>query len=281
MSSPTDTPHIDVYIPVYNDRKHIARAVRSALNQSDVELRVLVSDNASTDGTYEILEEVAKTDSRLVIHRNSENIGMMGNIRRYADLVNAPYYMFLCSDDYLNDPTALRQALSLIESNPDMVSVYCDLDFVDQNGRHILFNKFERDEVFSAEVTMRKSLIKTRNRFGIPLLHKTEISKEYPYNVEVTYTCDIWHSYKVGQHGICGHIAAPLIANSYTGENLTRTLMQKAKAEYRFLSELENIPLTGFEKLRQSLNFYRTLASKWLFFSVIIPFRQRRGKSGQ
>ena len=161
---------IQVYIPVYNDMSFLPDAVGSVLMQRDVDVEVIVSDNASTDGTSEWLADAASREPRLVVHRNRENVGMMNNINRLRELVTADYYMFLCSDDRLGAPDALSSALRVMQA-PDVVSVYCDMLYIDALGRTLATRRFDRAGRFDTAATLKASIISGRNLFGIPLLH--------------------------------------------------------------------------------------------------------------
>lgn len=264
---------IDVFIPVYNDVDCIGRAIQSCLNQKGVDVRVLVSDNCSTDGTFELVSELAKTDSRIKVSQNSSNLGLAGNMQRVHELVSRPFYMFLCSDDFLLDLNAFGDSLKLFEKYPDVMSVYSDINFVDGKERLIATNRFKRGEVFEAEETLRESLLTTRNRFGIPLLHRTRVSAEYKYRDDLVYSNDLWHSYKVASHGVCGHIARPCIANTYTGSNLTVSLMRHAIVELRSIEASEQLNFGLFDRVRQHVNHIKTIAAKTFFFKILIPLR--------
>lgn len=266
---------IDVFIPVFNDEKYIARAIYSCLNQEHVDVRVLVSDNCSTDNTFRIIQDIAVRDPRVIIHQNKRNIGKTGNMLRFVDLVERPFYMFLCSDDFLLDEQVFASALRLFGQHENLASVYSNIDFLDPNGKLIFTNSFKRDEVFDPDVTMRRSLITTRNRFGIPVLHRSEFGKRHPYIEEADYSADLWHSYKVGKHGTCGHINRSCIGNTYTGNNLTRTLMSEALKELKFVADLEGIQLTRFEKTYQRLNHTKTFCAKYIFFNLVVPIKTR------
>ena len=273
------SPAVEVFIPVYNDILNIERAVLSCLNQKNIDLRVIVSDNQSTDGTFEKLEALAASDSRLVLVRNDKNIGMMPNIIRYVDLVKASYFMFLCSDDFLCDDTALSQAFTMINHSNDIQSVYCNLKFVDHDGRQFAKNIFKRERVFNAEDAFKQSIISLRNKFGIALLHRTAIARQYPYPADGTYTADFWQSYKIGCHGVCGHIDKIMIANSYTGENATNTVMFQALKQTKTLQKAEGIELTSWENARQKVNYVWVTAQKIIALKVLLPvFRHLKRK---
>lgn len=275
----SNTRQVDVFIPVFNDVKYIARAINSCLVQKGVDVRVLVSDNCSTDGTLEIVQNIARDDARVELHQNKTNIGMIPNLQRVGDLVTRPFYMFLCSDDFLLDNTAFSKAFDLFDSHSNLASVYSNIDFVDPNGKLILTNRFNRPEVFDAQQTMHQSLISTRNRFGIPLMHRTEFGLRYEYAKDLRYIADLWHSYKVGLHGKCGHINSSAIGNSYTGNNLTKDLIASAMSEFDRVAVMENIKLTKIEKLYQWFNSHKTYWSKNLFFKFVLPLKTKANEN--
>ena len=70
-------PSVNMCVPTYDARKTVMSTLQSILNQAYHNLEILVVDNASTDNTVSLLEQV--NDPRLVIHRNDRNIGAGAN----------------------------------------------------------------------------------------------------------------------------------------------------------------------------------------------------------
>lgn len=267
---------IDVYIPVYNRKIRVGRAIASCLAQEGVDVRVLVSDNASTDGTWDMLQKMAAQDPRLVPTRNAENIGMLPNINRMIELVDRPFYMFLCSDDHLIDSRAFAKAMALMDTYPEVQSVYCDMQFQYSDGTRIIDNRFVRPAVFDPKAAFIGSLIRTRNGFGIPLLHRTEAGLSHPYRDDCVYASDVLHSYMVARGQACGHIAELCIGNTYSDDNMTRGMMDTALRAFRVAEEISGMRLTPLQRLRQSLNHRLVFLQKLLFFKVFLPLRKAR-----
>ncbi|MGW7196511.1 glycosyltransferase family 2 protein [Streptomyces chryseus] len=93
---------VGIIVIGYNDARHIAQAVMSALRQGPAVAEVLVIDDASTDDTAAVLEEIARRQPRVRVVRRAVNSGGCGTprndgLRAAAD----PYVMFLDSDDEL------------------------------------------------------------------------------------------------------------------------------------------------------------------------------------
>ena len=64
------------------------------------------------------LDRLAERDPRVRVHRNATNIGALANCRRFFELAEAEFSMFLCSDDRLAAPDALASALAVMHREP-------------------------------------------------------------------------------------------------------------------------------------------------------------------
>ncbi len=117
-----NTPLVSILIPVYNRRLYIEQAVRSALAQTYPHIEVIVSDNASTDGTWEILEQLTKADSRVRIFRHPSNIGPVRNWLACAEKATGQYAKILWSDDLIA-PQFIAMCAPYL-ANPDVGFVY-------------------------------------------------------------------------------------------------------------------------------------------------------------
>ncbi|MEV5377982.1 glycosyltransferase family 2 protein [Streptomyces nondiastaticus] len=98
---------VGVIVIGFNDAAHIRDAVRSALAQGPAVAEVIAVDDASTDGTAAILDELADTDPRLRVVHRAANSGGCGTPRNDGvRAATAPYVMFLDSDDTLPEGAA-------------------------------------------------------------------------------------------------------------------------------------------------------------------------------
>ncbi len=93
---------MSIMVPVFNRRPLLGDCLKSALAQTCRDLEVVVVDNASTDGTWEVCREFAGIDSRVRIFRNSENIGPVRNWQRCFREAQGRYGKLLFSDDVLS-----------------------------------------------------------------------------------------------------------------------------------------------------------------------------------
>lgn len=115
-------PLVTVGIPTYNRALLVARAIDSALAQDYPQLEIIVSDNASTDGTAEACRECAARDSRLRCVRQLHNIGATRNFEEVLRLASGEYFMWLGDDDWI-DPDYVRLCLGALVDEVGMALV--------------------------------------------------------------------------------------------------------------------------------------------------------------
>jgi glycosyltransferase involved in cell wall biosynthesis len=92
-------PLVTIGMPVYNEDRFLERALESLLNQDYENIRILISDNASTDGTGEIGTRVARANERITYSRTDLNIGATANLRRVQAMATGKYFMWAAGHD--------------------------------------------------------------------------------------------------------------------------------------------------------------------------------------
>jgi glycosyltransferase involved in cell wall biosynthesis len=120
-----------VCIPNYNYAKYIGRTVKSVLDQSHRDLEVLISDNASTDGSVAVIKEIS--DQRVRVRVNACNVGFAGNLDRAARMGDGARLIMLSSDDLMRaDALAVyEQVLGALGSEAERAVLTAKNDIVD------------------------------------------------------------------------------------------------------------------------------------------------------
>jgi GT2 family glycosyltransferase len=106
--------NVDIIIPCYRYGHFLRECVFSALTQAEVNVRILIIDDASPDNTPEVARELAERDARVTYRRHATNQGHIATYNEGIAWVKAPYYLLLSADDYLL-PDALRRAAAALE----------------------------------------------------------------------------------------------------------------------------------------------------------------------
>lgn len=116
-----DDVTVSVGVPVRNAGDRLATALRSLLAQDHEALRVVVSDNASTDDTVDVYRAVVGDDPRFELVRHEQDRGWQANFRYVLDRAETPWFMWLAADDAIA-PTFVSATLAMLRADPRMVT---------------------------------------------------------------------------------------------------------------------------------------------------------------
>ena len=106
---------ISVIIPVYNTKQYLRSCLDSVLAQTYTELEILFIDDGSTDGSSELLDSLAETDSRIrIVHQ--ANGGVCAARNRGIEEARGEYLSFIDSDDTL-EPDMYETLMGLIRAH--------------------------------------------------------------------------------------------------------------------------------------------------------------------
>ncbi len=123
---------VSVIIPTYNRKNLIARSIQSVLNQSYKDFEVIIIDDASIDGTQEIVETFS--DKRLKYYRLKDRKGA-GSARNIGiKKSNGSFITFLDSDDVWLPKKLEKQLLVFQNESPKIGVVYTDMQRILKNG---------------------------------------------------------------------------------------------------------------------------------------------------
>jgi glycosyltransferase involved in cell wall biosynthesis len=114
---------VDVVVPNYQYGRYLRDCVASILSQGIDRLRVLIIDNASTDDSVEVAQELVRCSDQIELRVHATNLGFHASINEGLDWAASDYLMVLCADDLL-PPGALQRAVSVLEENPGTAYAY-------------------------------------------------------------------------------------------------------------------------------------------------------------
>ncbi len=133
-------PKVSIGLPVWNGEKYIRLALDSVLRQDYTDFELIISDNASTDGTEAICREYAAKDRRIRYYRNEKNIGAKGNFNRVCELACGEFFKWITYDDEIA-PSFLRRCVETFHDVPgDTVLVCCCSEAINETG-HVLWRR--------------------------------------------------------------------------------------------------------------------------------------------
>lgn len=114
------TPKVSIGMPTYNSAATVGASIESLRGQSFEDFELIVSDNASTDSTRDIVEGLARQDRRIRCICQPENVGANRNYSFVARAARGDFFKWASSNDWYA-PTFLAKCLSSLEQNDDAV----------------------------------------------------------------------------------------------------------------------------------------------------------------
>ena len=126
-------PRVSFAIPVCNAERFLGRALDSLLAQNFKDFEVVICDNASTDGTQDLVRRYSERDGRVRYIRNEENIGQIENFNRVCELSRGDFIRWMGADDWLEADYA-RKCVAALDGRPDAVGVTTQWRYMDDNG---------------------------------------------------------------------------------------------------------------------------------------------------
>lgn len=119
-------PRVVACMPVWNAEPFIVETLESVAAQTYPNLEVLISDDASTDGTAAICERFAAGDARFRVVRQPTRRGWVGNANFLLDAARGDYFFFAFHDDPLC-PTYVERLVKALEDQPAAVLAFSDV----------------------------------------------------------------------------------------------------------------------------------------------------------
>ena len=129
-----NTSPITAIITTYKRPKCLQRAIASVLNQTYQNFQLYIYDDASNDGTREIVESFQQKDARIHYHCHDKNIGMMGNYQYAFSRVSSSFFSFLSDDDLLL-PSFFETAMNGFRKSPEAGFFIGSSVFLSEKGK--------------------------------------------------------------------------------------------------------------------------------------------------
>jgi glycosyltransferase involved in cell wall biosynthesis len=147
----SNNPVISVVVPVYNVELYLKRCINSIIEQSYANIEIILVDDGSTDGSPEICDSYAKTDSRIrVLHK--ENGGLSSARNAGVDIMRGEYVLFIDSDDYIDKDMISKLYLVAQDKEADIAT--CQFIKVFDDGRHEYFSDNQNMNIWTGEQSL-------------------------------------------------------------------------------------------------------------------------------
>ena len=93
-------PKVSIVVPIYNVERYLDECVKSIINQTLKEIEIILVDDGSPDNCGKIIDDYAKTDSRIVaVHQ--KNSGYSAAVNKGINMAKGEYVGIIESDDFI------------------------------------------------------------------------------------------------------------------------------------------------------------------------------------
>ena len=125
---------LSIYIPTYNRKEYLKRQLEfifSDMGEYSSEIEVVVSDNASDDGTKEVVEDLLQK-YKFAYYRNEVNVGIRANAQMAERYCKGEFQWTIGDDDYIK-PGTTKKIFQILNVYPDINFIF--LNFADMFGK--------------------------------------------------------------------------------------------------------------------------------------------------
>ena len=129
-------PLVSIGMPLYNEARFIEASLRSILAQDYPNLEIIISDNASTDETVGICQNLVGERGNVVLHQFDNNRGVTENFRYVLSAAKGKYFMWGSGHD-LWASNLISESVALLEVTPTAVIAFGSSTWIDEHGQQL------------------------------------------------------------------------------------------------------------------------------------------------
>lgn len=133
MPTPSSSPALTIGVPVYNGERYLAEALAGIRAQTLTDFRVIIADNASTDGTPEIARAAAAADPRIQYLRREKNVGLVANWNGLFTDTEGELFAWHSADD-VAAPEFYETCVQMLRERPDAAAACTQIELISSTG---------------------------------------------------------------------------------------------------------------------------------------------------
>ena len=227
-----------ILLASYNGEKYIREQLDSIINNSYSNLKLIISDDGSTDATLSILSEYEKNYSFItVINHDDSPHGAFYNFQNLIQFVknkklNADYYMFSDQDDVWKEDKIEKSVLEIEKNNPEKpILVYTSKEYVDEDLETIGYN-LPKEEVFDFNI------LHQNKTYGCTYIFNSELLNKLDYDAPIFFVnYDHYVAFQAFLYGSVKYFPQKTIFYRQHGNNVSGTVNKKLSERLKILKK--------------------------------------------
>ena len=183
---------ITVLVPMYNAAKTVRACVVSIMKQTYTNLDIVVVDDGSKDDSYNIVNELAKQDSRIrLLHKENEK--SLAKTREFLlNYVNTKYFVFVDSDDVVKTKYVEHLYDAMIKYDADCVASSFKI-----NGKWPFSSVFTKSKVFNDDDVLSAAILSKNIHYVVwNKMYRTDLMRSTNIDTSVNFGEDFVRCYE-------------------------------------------------------------------------------------
>jgi len=247
-------PTITVLLSVYNAESYVDIAIESILKQTFTDFELIAIDDCSVDKSWDIVQQYAKLDNRVIAKRNKDNLGGCKTLNEGLKLAKGKYIARLDNDDWCY-PDRLEKQFNFLEAHPDVGILGGVMEIMNQHGEVTAQRKYN-----TSDQEIRNNIFRY-SPFSHPLvmIRKSILDKVGFYNPIFAPADDYELYFRIGEVSKFANL--PDIILRYRVISSSITFMQTKKMELATInvrnqySKNPNYNFSCFDKIYNIFHF--------------------------
>lgn len=170
---------VSIIIPVFNAERTIEKTIRSCIEQSYINLEVIIIDDGSTDNSSSVIKSINDNRIKYYYYKNS---GRSIARNRGLSLAKGEYIQFLDSDDTL-EKDKIQKAMDILQRDSSIDAVYCGTTYLKDNKIVSTLKAKPIKDV--SKVLLRENIFPIHS-----VIFKAKLAKRFPEHLSY---CEDWY----------------------------------------------------------------------------------------
>lgn len=212
-------PKVSVIMSTFNDADYLPAAINSVLGQTFGDFELLITDDASTDATAEVLKKYQIRDNRITSWRNNNQLGLTANLNVMLAKVQGEFIARLDSDDEWIDSNKLKQQVEFLQNHPACALVGAWAEVVTDDGKKLYnFQPPAQDQSIKNQILWRNCFVHSSI-----LARKQNITQAGGYDIKQTYIEDYALWLKLGLAGELANLPQVMVRYRVNQKGVTQS----------------------------------------------------------
>lgn len=252
----SNNPLVSICLPTYNGALYLTEALNSAISQTYDNLEIVISDDASSDNTLEIVEAFKEKTSIPIHVFHHEPQGIGANWNHCVKHAKGDFIKFLFQDDVLF-PTCISRMVAIAQDDPNVGLVYCRREIICETENEFVLKWMKNFQVLHTyyhDLKVNEGSIsgkhylkdkffldKPLNKIGEPpavLLRKECFVKVGYFNTKLKQALDFEYWYRLMPFFNVGFVNEPLIQFRLHDNQASQLNAQKKNYDKKLLPRL-------------------------------------------